>query len=260
MYAVIKTGGKQYAVEPGDRLFIERLDAEPGTKLAFDRVLYLNADDSVQVGTPYLDAVRVLATVIENGKSKKVVTFKYKAKKDYRKKQGHRQPYTLVEIDAVTAEGNVIAEKPAPKIEEAAIPEEPEATETESSLAEDAAEPAPEESEAAATEEIEAEKVEEEKIETEKAAERPAKAEKPAADAAEKPVETRTAKPKAEKAEADKAGLVTEKPKRTAKPKAEKTETKKTEAETAEKPAAKRTAKPKEKKADAAPAVTEEEK
>jgi large subunit ribosomal protein L21 len=112
MYAVIKTGGKQYPVEPGDVLSVEKLKVEPGQKIEFDQVLYLNDDKSVRVGAPYLDDVLVSGTVLENGKAKKVITFKFKAKKDYRKKQGHRQPYSKVEIDAFIAGGVEIAVKP----------------------------------------------------------------------------------------------------------------------------------------------------
>jgi large subunit ribosomal protein L21 len=255
MYAVIKTGGKQYAVERGDRLFIEKLDVEPGEKVEFDRVLYLNADDSVQVGTPYLDAVRVLATAVENGKAKKVVTFKYKAKKDYRKKRGHRQQYTLVEIDAITAEGKILGGEIAPKAEKQAIPDEKPETAEKTEAAEDGAAAVTEAPEAADKAEVSAAKP--------KRAAKP-KAEKPAAAAdkaevsAEKP--KRAAKPKAEKPEtaADKAEVSAAKPKRTAKPKADSAAT-----PAAEKPAAKRAAKPKPEtieNADAAPAAPEEEK
>jgi large subunit ribosomal protein L21 len=128
MYAIIKTGGKQYPVEAGDRLFVEKLDVEPGAKIEFDKVLYLRTDDSAEIGTPYLDAVRVNGTAVESGKAKKVVTFKYKAKKDYRKKQGHRQPYTLVEIDDITVDGKVVSVK-AEKTSVELSKEEPEAEE-----------------------------------------------------------------------------------------------------------------------------------
>ena len=121
MYAVIETGGKQYRVQEGDVITVEKLNAEAGEKVTFDKVLLLNDDKEVKVGTPYL-AETVTGTVVENGKGKKVIIFKYKAKKDYRKKQGHRQPYTLVEITAIdgvkapeTPAVEAAEEKPAKK-------------------------------------------------------------------------------------------------------------------------------------------------
>ena len=100
MYAVIETGGKQYRVQEGDVITVEKLNAEAGDKVTFDKVLLMSDGKDVKVGTPYLDAA-VSGSVVENGKGKKVIIFKYKAKKDYRKKQGHRQPYTMVKIDSL---------------------------------------------------------------------------------------------------------------------------------------------------------------
>ncbi len=100
MYAVIETGGKQYRVQEGDVITVEKLNVEAGQTVTFDKVLVLGEGKDVKVGTPYLDAA-VTGTVVENGKGQKVIIFKYKAKKDYRKKQGHRQPYTLVEITSI---------------------------------------------------------------------------------------------------------------------------------------------------------------
>lgn len=100
MYAVIETGGKQYRVQEGDTIMIEKMDVQAGDKVTFDKVLVLNDGKELKVGTPYLDA-SVSASVVENGKAKKVIIFKYKAKKDYRKKQGHRQPYTMVKIESL---------------------------------------------------------------------------------------------------------------------------------------------------------------
>ena len=112
MYAVIETGGKQYRVQEGDVITVEKLNVEAGQAVTFDKVLVLGEGKDVKVGTPYLDAA-VTGTVVENGKGQKVIIFKYKAKKDYRKKQGHRQPYTLVEITAVGGEkAPVKAEEP----------------------------------------------------------------------------------------------------------------------------------------------------
>lgn len=110
MYAVIETGGKQYRVQEGDVITIEKLNVAAGDEIAFDRVLLLNDGATVQVGTPILESARVFGSVVENGKGEKVIIFKYKAKKDYRKKQGHRQPYTMVKIESLSADG-----KPAPK-------------------------------------------------------------------------------------------------------------------------------------------------
>ena len=100
MYAVIETGGKQYRVKEGDVIVVEKLGAEAGEKVEFDKVLVMGKGADIQVGTPYVGS-KVYGTVVENGKGKKVVIFKYKAKKDYRKKQGHRQPYTMVEITGI---------------------------------------------------------------------------------------------------------------------------------------------------------------
>ncbi len=116
MYAVIKTGGKQYRVQEGDVITIEKLNANVGDKVEFDEVLVLGEGADIKVGTPFLDGVKVFGTVTENGKGKKVIIFKYKSKKDYRKKQGHRQPYTMVEI---TGLGTDKPAKAAPKAEAA---------------------------------------------------------------------------------------------------------------------------------------------
>lgn len=118
MYAVIETGGKQYRVQEGDVLSIEKLKVSAEEKIEFDKVLVLNDGKSVKVGTPYVDACKVFGTVVENGKGEKVIIFKYKAKKDYRKKQGHRQPYTMVRIDSLN--GLPSEKKAEPKTEKKA--------------------------------------------------------------------------------------------------------------------------------------------
>ena len=97
MYAIIVTGGKQYKVEVGTEIEAEKLDSEIGTNVDFD-VLMMADGDTVKIGTPVLAGVKAQAEVLEHGKGKKVIVFKYKPKKDYRKKQGHRQPYTKVKI------------------------------------------------------------------------------------------------------------------------------------------------------------------
>ncbi|TDP52305.1 large subunit ribosomal protein L21 [Aminicella lysinilytica] len=113
MYAVIETGGKQYRVQEGDIITIEKLDAEAGKKVEFDKVLVLSDDNGLKVGTPYVEGAKVVGKVVENGKGQKIVIFKYKNKKDYRKKQGHRQPYTMVEINDLGG----VEKKPAKKAE-----------------------------------------------------------------------------------------------------------------------------------------------
>lgn len=103
MYAVIKTGGKQYTVEVGQSVRIEKLNAEVGANVEFDEVLLVSNGDDLKVGTPVVEGAKVKATVEAQDKAKKIVVFKYKAKKNYRKKKGHRQPYTQVKIDAIEA-------------------------------------------------------------------------------------------------------------------------------------------------------------
>ena len=97
MYAIIVTGGKQYKVEVGDEILVEKLDSEVGAKVAFD-VLMTADGENVTVGKPYVEGVKANAEVVEHGKGKKVIVFKYKPKKNIRKKQGHRQPYTKVKV------------------------------------------------------------------------------------------------------------------------------------------------------------------
>ena len=102
MYAIIKTGGKQIKVEAGQAIYIEKLNAEAGEKVTFDQVVFVGGDD-VKVGTPLVEGATVEATVEKQGRQKKVTTFKYKRRKDTHRKQGHRQPYTKVIIDAIKA-------------------------------------------------------------------------------------------------------------------------------------------------------------
>ena len=100
MYAIIQTGGKQYKVAAGDEILVEKLEAAVDTEVEFD-VLLVSDESGVQVGKPVLDGVKAKAKVVEHGKGKKVIVFKYKPKKNIRKKNGHRQPYTKVEITAI---------------------------------------------------------------------------------------------------------------------------------------------------------------
>ena len=102
MYAIIVTGGKQYKVEEGKSIFVEKLDVNAGDKVTFDKVIFVGGDDT-KIGTPYVDGSSVEGTVDKQGKEKKVVTFKYKPKKHTHTKQGHRQPYTKVTINAINA-------------------------------------------------------------------------------------------------------------------------------------------------------------
>ncbi len=117
MYAVIETGGKQYRVQPGDVISVEKLNVEAGAKIDFDRILLASDGTALEIGTPVVEAAKVSGTVVENGKGKKVIIFKYKAKKDFRKKQGHRQPYTMIKIDEVSVNGK--SEKAAASAEKA---------------------------------------------------------------------------------------------------------------------------------------------
>ena len=118
MYAIIETGGKQYRVQEGDVITVEKLGIEDGKKVEFDKVLVLSDDNGLKVGTPYIEGAKVAGKVVENGKGQKVLIFKYKNKKDYRKKQGHRQPYTMVEINDLGGVGSKPAAKAEPKSEE----------------------------------------------------------------------------------------------------------------------------------------------
>ena len=103
MYAVIETGGKQYKVSEGDFIFVEKLDVEAGETVTVDKVLVVADGEDVKVGAPYVDGASVTADVVKNGKDKKIIVYKYKPKKGYHKKQGHRQPYTKLEIKKIEA-------------------------------------------------------------------------------------------------------------------------------------------------------------
>ena len=101
MYAIIESCGKQYKVAEGDVVFFEKLDAEEGSKVTFDKVVLVSEEGKVQVGNPYVKNVKVEGKVVSHGKGKKILVYKYKAKKNYRRTQGHRQPYTKVEITKI---------------------------------------------------------------------------------------------------------------------------------------------------------------
>lgn len=103
MYAVVETGGKQYKVQPGDVIFVEKLEASEGDVVTLGRVLMVSSDKGLITGSPTVDGASVTAKVIKNGKSPKIMVFKFKAKKNYRRRQGHRQPYTKLQIEAIEA-------------------------------------------------------------------------------------------------------------------------------------------------------------
>lgn len=102
MYAVIETGGKQYKVEKGSRIQVERLDAEPGKELTLDRVLLVADGEKVNVGAPVVQGAKVQAKVVGHGRGKKLIVMKYRAKSHYRRKTGHRQSYTTLTIEDIT--------------------------------------------------------------------------------------------------------------------------------------------------------------
>ena len=103
MYAVVLTGGKQYRVQEGDVLFVEKLNAEVDSTVELTEVLAVAKDGEIKVGAPVVEGAKVVAKVLAQGKAKKVTVFKYKAKKDYRRKAGHRQPYTKLVIEKIEA-------------------------------------------------------------------------------------------------------------------------------------------------------------
>ncbi|MCR5524025.1 MAG: 50S ribosomal protein L21 [Clostridia bacterium] len=103
MYAIIETGGKQYKVEAGDVIYIEKLDAEEESEYTFDKIIAVGSDDGITVGSPYVDGAKVTGKIVKNGKGKKIYVMTYKPKKNEKRKLGHRQPYTKVEISAVNA-------------------------------------------------------------------------------------------------------------------------------------------------------------
>lgn len=101
MYAIIVTGGKQYKVQQGDVLYIEKLDVEADTAISFDQVIAVGKEDGMVLGAPYVKGATVAAKVLKNGKAKKITVFTYRSKKNSKRKLGHRQPYTKVEIENI---------------------------------------------------------------------------------------------------------------------------------------------------------------
>jgi large subunit ribosomal protein L21 len=104
MYAIIKTGGKQYRVSEGDVVFIEKLDVEEGAAITFEEIIAVGKEDGLVAGTPTVSGAKVTAKVLKNGKAKKVTVFTYRAKKGSKRKMGHRQPYTKIQIEKLEVE------------------------------------------------------------------------------------------------------------------------------------------------------------
>jgi large subunit ribosomal protein L21 len=219
MYAVVTSGGKQYKVEEGETLKVEKIPGDVGSSVKFDRVLMIADGDTVSIGQPVLDDALVEGHIVEQGKSKKVIVFKYKRRKRYHRKHGHRQQYTAVKIDSIQAKA-VTAGKKAEAETEAKKPADKKVEAKETAAGVETKKP---EAPKAAVKKKAADKPEAKK-EAKKTA-----AKKPAAKAKAKEKETKkAAKPKAKKAEA--------------KPKAKKADTKKE--------AAKKTATKSKKKSD----------
>lgn len=103
MYAIVEAGGKQFKVSEGDTIVVEKVDANVGDVVTLDKVLFVQSDAGSKVGMPTVSGASVSAKVVEHGKEKKIVVFKYKAKKNYHKKQGHRQPFTKLTIESIQA-------------------------------------------------------------------------------------------------------------------------------------------------------------
>lgn len=103
MYAVLATGGKQFRVKEGDVIYVEKLIADVDSTVELNEILALGTDEGIKVGTPVVEGAKVVAKVAAQGKAKKVIVFKYKSKKDYRRKNGHRQPYTKLVIEKIEA-------------------------------------------------------------------------------------------------------------------------------------------------------------
>ena len=112
MYAIIKTGGKQYRVSPGEKIKVEKLDSETGGQVELSEVLAVGKGQDMEVGSPLVQGARVKATVVEHGRGRKIMVYRFKRRKGYHKKQGHRQDYTLLKIDEVLKGADKGAEGP----------------------------------------------------------------------------------------------------------------------------------------------------
>ena len=125
MYAVVNTGGKQYKVQQGEVLRVEKIPGDVGSPVTFDRILMFSDGENVSIGQPELDNVAVEGHIVEQGKAKKIIVFKYKRRKRYRRKQGHRQTYTAVQIDNIATQE--VKAKETPKKADETKPEAPKA-------------------------------------------------------------------------------------------------------------------------------------
>ena len=199
MYAVVNTGGKQYKVQQGEILRVEKIPGDVGSPVTFDRILMFSDGENVSIGQPVLDNVAVEGHIVEQGKAKKIIVFKYKRRKRYRRKQGHRQEYTAVQIDSITGKVAKAIETPEktdePKPEAKKAEAEPKAKKVE------AKEAAPKKEAAKKTEVKEAAPKKEAAKKTEVKEEAPKKAETKKAAAKETDAE----KPKTKKAATKKA-------------------------------------------------------
>ncbi|HOK62722.1 MAG TPA: 50S ribosomal protein L21 [Soehngenia sp.] len=101
MYAIIETGGKQYKVQEGDIVYVEKLHADEGETVSFDKVLLLSNESGITAGKPFVEGAKVEGKILDHGKQKKIIVYKYKAKKNERRKHGHRQPFTKVQIEKI---------------------------------------------------------------------------------------------------------------------------------------------------------------
>jgi large subunit ribosomal protein L21 len=138
MYAVVNTGGKQYKVQQGEILRVEKIPGDVGSPVTFDRVLMFSDGENVSIGQPELDNVAVEGHIVEQGKAKKIIVFKYKRRKRYRRKQGHRQTFTAVQIDSIAAKE--VKAKETPKKADEAKKEAPKKAEAKKAKAEPKAE------------------------------------------------------------------------------------------------------------------------
>lgn len=103
MYAIVECGGKQFKVEQGNTIYVEKVSAEIGDTVELDKVFLVSGDKGVTVGAPFVNGAKVTAKVVDHGRDKKIIVFKYKSKKNYHKKQGHRQPFTKLLIESIQA-------------------------------------------------------------------------------------------------------------------------------------------------------------
>jgi len=129
MYAVVNSGGKQYKIQQGEILRVEKISGDIGSPVTFDRVLMFSDGENVNIGKPLLDSVSVEGHIVEQGKAKKIIVFKYKRRKRYRRKNGHRQEFTAVQIDSINAQGTKAPKAAEPKTEAKAEVKQPEAKE-----------------------------------------------------------------------------------------------------------------------------------